>query len=100
MPGSSVRVHGAVMQPAYGGTTDGFIARFDAGLTTVRGTTYVGGSAMDVLHTVVVWASVAEDVNNPSAALLEGDKVRVVTPAPGYDLVTVEPPEIKDPVLK
>ena len=25
-------------------------------------------------------------VNNPSAALLEGDKVRVVTPAPGYDL--------------
>jgi hypothetical protein len=27
-------------------------------------------------------------VNNPSAALLEGDKVRVVTPAPGYDLVT------------
>lgn len=26
-------------------------------------------------------------VNNPSAALLEGDKVRVVTPAPGYDLV-------------
>ncbi|MGH7168143.1 MAG: efflux RND transporter periplasmic adaptor subunit [Nitrospiraceae bacterium] len=30
-------------------------------------------------------------VNNPSAALLEGDKVRVVTPAPGYDLVTTEP---------
>ncbi|WP_447979021.1 efflux RND transporter periplasmic adaptor subunit [Candidatus Nitrospira bockiana] len=26
-------------------------------------------------------------INNPSAALLEGDKVRVVTPAPGYDLV-------------
>ncbi len=26
-------------------------------------------------------------VNNPSAALLEGDKVRVVTPAPGYDLI-------------
>ncbi len=25
-------------------------------------------------------------VNNPSAALLEGDTVRVVTPAPGYDL--------------
>ena len=25
-------------------------------------------------------------VNNPSAALLEGDKVRIVTPAPGYDL--------------
>lgn len=26
-------------------------------------------------------------VNNPSAALLEGDRVRVVKPAPGYDLV-------------
>ena len=26
-------------------------------------------------------------VNNPSAALLEGDKVRIVTPAPGYDLI-------------
>jgi hypothetical protein len=26
-------------------------------------------------------------VNNPSAALIEGDKVRVVTPALGYDLV-------------
>jgi RND family efflux transporter MFP subunit len=26
-------------------------------------------------------------INNPSAALLEGDRVRVVTPAPGYDLV-------------
>jgi multidrug efflux pump subunit AcrA (membrane-fusion protein) len=25
-------------------------------------------------------------INNPSAALLEGDKVRIVTPAPGYDL--------------
>jgi RND family efflux transporter MFP subunit len=29
-------------------------------------------------------------VNNPSAALLEGDKVRIVTPAPGYDLVNVK----------
>ncbi|MCC2642810.1 MAG: Efflux transporter, family, subunit [Nitrospira sp.] len=29
-------------------------------------------------------------VNNPSAALLEGDKVRVVTPAPGYDLIDTE----------
>jgi hypothetical protein len=26
-------------------------------------------------------------VNNPSAALLEGNKVRIVTPATGYDLV-------------
>jgi RND family efflux transporter MFP subunit len=31
-------------------------------------------------------------VNNPSAALLEGDKVRVVTPAPGYDLISTEAP--------
>ena len=29
-------------------------------------------------------------VNNPSAALLEGNKVRVVTPAAGYDLVNGE----------
>jgi len=28
-------------------------------------------------------------VNNPSAALLEADKVRIVTPAPGYDLVNI-----------
>jgi RND family efflux transporter MFP subunit len=26
-------------------------------------------------------------INNPSAAMLEGDKVAIVTPAPGYDLV-------------
>ena len=31
-------------------------------------------------------------VNNPSAALLEGDKVRIVTPAAGYDLVGKEEP--------
>jgi len=35
-------------------------------------------------------------VNNPSAALLEGDRVRIVTPAPGYDLVTAEPAAPKD----
>lgn len=35
-------------------------------------------------------------VNNPSAALLEGDKVRVVTPAPGYDLVGAEMPASKE----
>jgi RND family efflux transporter MFP subunit len=29
-------------------------------------------------------------INNPSAALLEGDEVRVVKPAPGYDLVNHE----------
>ena len=30
-------------------------------------------------------------VNNPSAALLEGDKVRIVTPAAGYDLENMSP---------
>lgn len=41
-------------------------------------------------------------VNNPSAALLEGDKVRIVTPAPGYDLInTTDPPMPKEaPVPK
>ena len=36
-------------------------------------------------------------VNNPSAALLDGDKARVVTPAPGYDLVTTDEPVAKNP---
>ena len=26
-------------------------------------------------------------INNPSAAILDGDKVAIVTPAPGYDLI-------------
>jgi RND family efflux transporter MFP subunit len=34
-------------------------------------------------------------VNNPGAALLEGDKVRIVSPAPGYDLITSEAQEAK-----
>lgn len=38
-------------------------------------------------------------VNNPSAALLEGDKVRVVTPSPGYDLLnTSAPRHVTQPV--
>jgi RND family efflux transporter MFP subunit len=36
-------------------------------------------------------------VNNPSAALLEGDKVRIVTPAPGYDLMNTGPSEANSP---
>jgi RND family efflux transporter MFP subunit len=32
-------------------------------------------------------------INNPPHTLLEGDQVRVVTPRPGYDLVTIEAPE-------
>jgi RND family efflux transporter MFP subunit len=39
-------------------------------------------------------------VNNPSAALLEGDKVRIVTPAPGYDLVSGEAPASKEHASK
>jgi RND family efflux transporter MFP subunit len=35
-------------------------------------------------------------VNNPSAALLEGDTVRTVTPAPGYDLAQTESSAPKD----
>lgn len=35
-------------------------------------------------------------INNPSAALLEGDKVRIVTPAPGYDLVGTAAPASKE----
>ena len=31
-------------------------------------------------------------VDNPSAALLEGDKVRIVAPEPGYDLASTEAP--------
>jgi hypothetical protein len=43
-------------------------------------------------------------INNPSAALLEGDTVRVVTPASGYDLVNApaapdasEPAQVSQP---
>ena len=36
-------------------------------------------------------------INNPNATLLEGDQVRIVTPRPGYDLVTTEEPEAKTP---
>lgn len=39
-------------------------------------------------------------VNNPSAALLEGDKVRIVTPAPGYEIVGPDAPAPKEPPSK
>jgi len=32
-------------------------------------------------------------INNPSAALLEGDKVIIVTPAPGYEITDAPPPK-------
>ncbi|MDT3779610.1 efflux RND transporter periplasmic adaptor subunit [Nitrospira sp. MA-1] len=35
-------------------------------------------------------------VNNPSAALLENEKVRIVTPAPGYDRLNTEGPAAKE----
>lgn len=35
-------------------------------------------------------------VNNPSAALLENEKVRIVTPAPGYDRINTDSPASKD----
>jgi RND family efflux transporter MFP subunit len=36
-------------------------------------------------------------INNPSAALLEGDKVRIVTPAPGYNLTDKDESPAKEP---
>jgi len=36
-------------------------------------------------------------INHPSAALLEGDKVRIVTPAPGYNLTDQDESPSKDP---
>lgn len=39
-------------------------------------------------------------VNNPSAALLQGDKVRIVTPAPGYDLVNTASSDSKEQLEK
>jgi RND family efflux transporter MFP subunit len=54
---------------------------------------------MDNLVEVAEGVSASDRVvNNPSAALLEGDKVRIVTPAPGYDLVNAnkEPPGSKE----
>ncbi len=36
-------------------------------------------------------------INNPSAALLEGDKVTIVTPAPGYDMINKPASESSQP---
>jgi RND family efflux transporter MFP subunit len=36
-------------------------------------------------------------VNNPSAALLEGDKVRIVQPAPGYDVLNTDSSKSNEP---
>jgi RND family efflux transporter MFP subunit len=44
-------------------------------------------SAVEVAEGI---STISRLVNNPSAALLEGDQVRVVTPAPGYDLIGTE----------
>ncbi|HSN04933.1 MAG TPA: efflux RND transporter periplasmic adaptor subunit [Nitrospira sp.] len=39
-------------------------------------------------------------INNPSAALLEGETVRMVTPAPGYDLATAGDSAAKEAVSR
>ena len=39
-------------------------------------------------------------VKNPSAALLENDMVRIVTPAPGYDRLNTDAPVSKEPSSK
>jgi RND family efflux transporter MFP subunit len=52
---------------------------------------------MDTLVEVAEGLSTSDRVvNNPSAALLEGDKVRVVAPAPGFDLVSSETAAAKE----
>jgi len=44
-------------------------------------------------NVIELTSGISEDdriINNPSAALLEGDKVRIVTPAAGYDILNPE----------
>ena len=51
---------------------------------------------------IEVTAGLSEEdriVNNPSAALLEGDKVKIVTSAPGYELTDEHPPKELSPKL-
>lgn len=51
---------------------------------------------------IEVTAGLSEEdriVNNPSAALLEGDKVNIVTSAPGYELTDEHPPKELPPKL-
>jgi len=48
-------------------------------------------------NVIELTSGVSEDdriINNPSAALLEGDKIRIVTPAAGYDIMS---PQAKMP---
>jgi len=59
------------------------------------------GRILDSAIEVADGISVSEHIiNNPSAALLEGDNVRVVTPAPGYDLVTPDAPASREDASK
>jgi RND family efflux transporter MFP subunit len=61
----------------------------------------VVGKILDAMVEVKSGISTADRIiNNPSAALLEGDKVRIVTPAPGYDLVAPESDGPKEPPAK
>jgi hypothetical protein len=55
------------------------------------------GKLMDGFTEVLSGISTADRlVQTPSAALLEGDKVRVVTPRPGYEDKTIKPPTNKE----
>jgi hypothetical protein len=52
-------------------------------------------------NVIELTSGISEDdkiINNPSAALLEGDKVRIVTPAAGYDIMSPQA-KMPEPVL-
>jgi RND family efflux transporter MFP subunit len=53
-------------------------------------------------NVIELTSGVSEDdkiINNPSAALLEGDKVRIVTPAAGYDIMNPPQAKLPEPAL-
>jgi multidrug efflux pump subunit AcrA (membrane-fusion protein) len=54
----------------------------------------------DVIEVATGLSASDRVINNPSATLLEGDKVHIVTPAPGYDLSTTEVSASKEPSSK
>lgn len=53
-------------------------------------------------NVIELTSGVSEDdriINNPSAALLEGDPVRIVTPAPGYDIMNPQQAKMPEPTV-
>jgi len=52
--------------------------------------TRVLDNAMEIAEGISVGDRI---INNPSAALLDGDKVIIVTPAPGYEMADAPPPK-------